>query len=90
MLRKPKELDDFLMVAHKHNEEVENFYKVTLSEHFGSETITIKQWFEAQDLIAKEHFYEKGKIILNSLRRMGYDVKIDMQTNKLLLANKVI
>ena len=70
-------------MAQKHNKEVDNFVNVTLKEHFGSDTITPAQWFEAQHLINEQNFYFKGKSILNVLRSFGIDCKMDMQSNKL-------
>ena len=70
-------------LAIDHNQKVDHFVKVELKEHFGSDKITASQWFEAQSLIQNQRFYERGMTILNVLRSIGIDCKMDMQSNKL-------
>ena len=70
-------------LAKQHNESIDNFINVKLLEHFGSEKINLSQWFEAQQLINEQNFYEKGHEILLVLRSFGLDCKQDMQSNKL-------
>lgn len=69
--------------ARKHNENIDNFINVELRKHFGSDKINASQWFEAQRLINAQNFYEKGHNILECLRFIGIDCKMDMQSNKL-------
>ena len=73
----------FTDLAKDHNENIDHFVKVTLKEHFGSETITASQWFEAQRLIRQQNFYKRGYAILKVLRSFGIDCKMDMQSDKL-------
>lgn len=42
-------------------------------------------WFKANELIRKQDFYKKGIEIQNMLRDDMHDVKMDMQSNKLIL-----
>ncbi len=70
-------------LAKAHNESVDKFHNVTLKEHFGSDEISLEQWFEAQRLINGENFYKKGHNILLIIRAFGVDCKMDMQSNKL-------
>lgn len=80
----------YLKLAHEHNSSIDTFINVTLREYFGSDTVNAVQWFEAQQLINKQHFYEKGKELQNCIRGQGYDCKMDMQSNKLLLNGEYI
>lgn len=75
--------------AHAHNTAVDN-YIIELKKYFGGEKITAVQWFEAQTLIRKQNFYEKGMKILKELRTNGIDVKMDMQSHKLVLNGNFI
>ena len=62
-------------MAKAHNESIDNFINVTLKEHFGTDTLNVTQWFEAQELIAQQNFYDKGHAILVVLRTIGIDCK---------------
>lgn len=46
--------------------------------------IKLTEWFKAQEIINKQNFYNDGMFILNKYRKMGYDVKMNMQTYKLV------
>ena len=70
-------------MARKHNESIDTFINVTLKEHFGTDKITTRQWFEAQQLINAQNFYEKGHTILLLIREFGIDCKQNMQDSKL-------
>ena len=70
-------------MAKAHNESVDHYINVTLKEHFGSDKISVEQWFEAQRLIKEQNFYEKGHAILVVLRTLGIDCKMNMQNDKL-------
>lgn len=72
-----------LKKANAHNESIDHFIHVTLKDHFGADTLNMKQWFEAQHLISEQRFYDKGYPILEALRATGIDCKMDMQSNKL-------
>ena len=71
-------------MAKSHNESIDNFIEKELKAHFGSENISLSQWFEAQRLIKEQNFYEKGRIILRTLRAFGFDCKMNMQSEKLV------
>lgn len=78
-----EQIDLFTELAKDHNDNIDHFIKVTLKEHFGGETITPSQWFEAQRLINDQNFYKRGYGILKVLRSFGIDCRMDMQSNKL-------
>lgn len=71
-------------MAKAHNESIDKFVNVTLKEHFGSDTLNVTQWFEAQRLVRQQNFYDKGHAILVVLRTIGIDCKMDMQSKKLV------
>ena len=77
------QVQKLVVMAIEHNQKVDHFVKVQLKEHFGSDSINATQWFEAQSLIQNQRFYERGMTILNVLRAIGIDCKMDMQSNKL-------
>lgn len=66
-----------------HNESVDTYINVTLRNHFGGDKINLSQWFEAQQMIRRQNFYEKGMAILHELKAAGLDCTMDMQQNKL-------
>lgn len=66
-----------------HNESIDTYINVTLRNHFGGDKINLSQWFEAQQLIRAQNFYDKGMEILRELKAAGIDCKMDMQSNKL-------
>lgn len=74
-----------LKKAHAHNTAVDDYINVTLRDYFGGDKITVAQWFEAQTLIRKQNFYKKGMAILKELKANGIEVKMDMQSDKLVL-----
>ena len=76
-------MKELIEKAKKHNEEIDNYINVTLKEHFGSDSLNMNQWFEAQEMIQSQNFYKKGMAILEPLRALGVDVKMNMQSNKL-------
>lgn len=71
-------------MAKAHNESIDKFVNVTLKEHFGTDTLNVTQWFEAQRLLGQQNFYDKGHAILVVLRSIGIDCKMNMQSNKLV------
>lgn len=83
MTLNPVQIDHLRNLAKVHNESIDHYVNVTLKEHFGSETITASQWFEAQHLINEQNFYQKGHAILEVIRAFEIDCKMDMQSNKL-------
>lgn len=46
--------------------------------------IAMTDWFVAQRFINVMNFYEAGMAILKPAREQGFDVKMDMQSNKLV------
>jgi hypothetical protein len=69
-----------------HNESVDKYINGELAKklHAKNGKIKMDQWFEAQRLIREQDFYGKGNEILKRLRAEGFDVKMDMQANKLV------
>ncbi len=50
----------------------------------GTYEIPMSEWFTAQKFISGMNFKEKAFEILNNVRGQGFDVKIDMQSYKLV------
>jgi hypothetical protein len=69
-----------------HNDAVDNYVNNELAVKLNAKNGKIKmsQWFEAQTLIRQQNFYEKGHKILVELRSQGFDVKMNMQSDKLV------
>lgn len=76
-------VDELITMAKRHNEAIDEYMNVTLKEHFGGDKITLAQWFEAQQMIREQNFFEKAREILKPLRAAGIDCKMDAQSNKL-------
>lgn len=76
-------------IIENHNNEIDNYINNILPSELGkkdnTETITATEWFKAQGLIQKQDFYKKGRAIQLPLRDLGFDVKMDMQSHKLIL-----
>lgn len=73
-------------IVKEHNEKIDYFMNVTLAKELNCKDgkVNINDWFKVQELINRQGFYISAKAILDTLRAFGYDVKIDMQTNKLV------
>lgn len=71
----------------KHNNEVNNFINTQLKQRLGikGDTINMNQWFKAQDIIKEQDFYNRGRLVQTELREAGFDVKMNMQSNELIL-----
>ena len=69
-----------------HNESIDNYINGELAErlHAKGGKIEMNQWFEAQRLIKEQDFYGKGRELQKKMRAEGFDVKMDMQANKLV------
>lgn len=70
----------------EHNDSIDTYINSTLAQELGAKDgkISMNQWFKAQSLIKEQNFYEKGMSILQELRSAGFDVKMNMQSNKLV------
>ena len=78
-----------------HNNEIDNFIYNEIpkllnltnltKDKNGEYSLTMEDWFKANELIRKQNFYKKGIEILNMLRDDMHNVKMDMQSNKLIL-----
>ena len=79
-----------------HNSKIDNFIsnilpqllemagvKVTVKDS-GEYEIPMNEWFKAQDFIKAMNFYKDAMEILDMVRPLGFDVKINMQSNKLV------
>ena len=84
------ELERLIKSIKEHNESIDNYINVTLAKELNAVNgeIRLDQWFKAQQLIKKQGFYEKAIAILEPARNAGYDVKINMQSYKLVLYGK--
>ena len=68
------------------NKDLDVFYNEVLPEKLGIEKdgkINLSQWLKAQEIINAQGFYKQGMQLLHKYTSMGYDVKMNMQTNKL-------
>lgn len=82
-------------IINAHNDEIDNFIYNEIpkllnltnltKDKNGEYSLTIEDWFKANELIRKQDFYKKGIEILNMLRDDMHNVKMDMQSNKLIL-----
>ena len=72
----------------KHNDSIDNYMNnqlaIDLGYPAGTKEFSMSDWFKAQECIKKQNFYQKAMDILNRYRKMGYDVRISMQDNKLV------
>lgn len=77
---------DVINAIQAHNNAIDNYINGELSKKLNAKNGKIKmnQWFKAQTLIKEQNFYKKGMVILKELRAEGFDVKMDMQSNKLV------
>ena len=50
----------------------------------GEHEIPVNAWFKAQDFIKAMNFYKDAMEIIDMVRPLGFDVKINMQSNKLV------
>ena len=79
-------------IIDSHNNEIDNFIynevpkllNLTKDKN-GEYSLTMADWFKANELIRKQDFYKKGIEIQNMLRDDMHNVKMDMQSNKLIL-----
>lgn len=74
-----------------HNDSIDAYINVTLPRKLRREgyevvdgKISLETWFAAQRLVAEAHFYDKANALCSALRAYGYDVKHDMQSDKLI------
>jgi 23S rRNA pseudoU1915 N3-methylase RlmH len=69
----------------KHNNEIDKYVE-SLGEklHAKNGKIPIENWFKANEMIQEQGFYEKGMKILKQIKSEGFNVKMDMQSNKLV------
>lgn len=88
--------EDVKQLVQHHNSRIDNFItnelpkllendgvKVVTKDN-GEHEISINDWFKAQDYIKAMNFYKEAMSILDMVRPLGFDVKINMQSNKLV------
>jgi hypothetical protein len=75
----------------QHNNKIDKFINEEIPEQLKikNKRMSPEQWFQAQRIIGEQHFYEDGKKIQDNLRAKGYDIKMDMQSNKLSYHGKL-
>ena len=79
-----------------HNSKIDNFIsnilpqllemagvKVTVNDN-GEYEIPMNEWFKAQGFVKAMNFYKDAMEILDMVRPLGFGVKINMQSNKLI------
>ena len=89
-------IDEVKTIVELHNNRIDVFnitllpkilethgFKVTYNDK-GEPLFTMNAWFKAQSIIDRMDFYDEAKYILNKFRPLGFDIKINMQTNKLI------
>ena len=89
--------NEALTLIENHNNKIDNFINNILPELLkmagvhvtqkdnGEYVIPMNVWFKAQSFIKTMNFYKDAIELLNILRKNGFDVKIDMQSDKLVL-----
>ena len=77
---------EVIKMIKEHNDSIDSFIHGELAEKLGAKNgrISFEQWFIAQKLINEQNFYDKAMVLLNKCRDDGFDVKINMQSNKLV------
>ncbi len=80
-------LEDVKRMVQEHNDSIDAYINGPLAKELNAKNgmIRMEQWFKGNALIKEQGFYEKGMAILKPARAAGYDVKMDMQSNKLVL-----
>ena len=70
----------------KNNEMIDFYINEELPRQLNARNgrIKVADWFKAQTLINDQGFYEKSMGVLRTCQAAGYDVRIDMQSNKLV------
>ena len=96
--RKGKDMtrEEVKNIVEMHNSKIDNFiYKIlprllemsgvkVSVNNKGEYEIPMSEWFKAQDFIRDMNFHRDAMEILEMVRPLGYDVKINMQSNKLV------
>ncbi len=74
-----------------HNDSIDAYINITLPRKLRSEgyevvddKISLEAWFAAQRIIAEANFYEKASALRSALRVLGYDVKRNATSDKLI------
>lgn len=69
----------------KNNKIIDDFIQNELPTLIGSKDgkISLEQWFKAQSIIQGKNFYKTSYTLLQHFRALGYDVKINCQSDKL-------
>lgn len=69
------------------NARIDKYVGEQLPKELGYETLDempMSEWFKAQELIKAQKFYETNHELLKVFRAAGFDVKMDMQSDKLV------
>ena len=72
-------------MVEKHNNSIDSFL-ITIPTLLGKKEneLNMSDWFKVQAIIEEQGFYSKGMTILNECRANGWDVKMNMQSYKLV------
>lgn len=65
-------------ICKAHNDRVNSWLKTNIPETFPA-----SDWIRYAQLFDEQNFYKKGYRLLKALRKRGFDVKMDMQSNEL-------
>lgn len=83
--------EEVKMMCEQHNAEVETYLRDILPEQIKAAgypvengMTTMGAWFAAQRFINEQHFFDKGKLIMDAARAAGFDVRMDMQNDTLV------
>ena len=88
--------EDVKQLVQHHNNQIDNFINKELPQLLitkgvqitfrpnGEYEIPLNDWFMAQSIIQDMNFYKQAMQILEMVRPFGYNVKINMQTFKLV------
>ena len=75
----------------KWNDSIDRFIQNDLPKLLEAEGIKVTNgqipmscFFKARAILDRQNFYEKGRALQMELRMQGYDVKMDMQSDKLV------
>lgn len=68
-----------------HNEMIDDYINNKLIKRISKDgKINASEWFKAQELLKAQAFFEKARGTQKYLRAAGFDVKMNMQDNKLV------
>lgn len=75
-----------IKLIEEHNSSIDFYINEVLPKELGSKNglISMDNYFKGLSLIKAQGFHKKGMAILESFRALGFDVKMNMQSDKLI------